>query len=152
MAKNFEKGDFPRHQARRTVLQALFTHLITSENNARKLLGDVQAMGEELPAASAEFAHKLLAGSIDGQKIAESVIEKVTKNWALDRIGNIDRCILIMSITEFLLFNDISPNIVIDEAVELAKEFGTVDSQKFVNGVLDAAWHELLHMQLVGRR
>ncbi len=149
MNRNVSKNEYPRHIARRAVLQAIYGHVLNGEENREKLLGDVTSLGNSLPKPVEEFSEKLLEAAIERIKLANSVIMKVIENWELDRINILDRCILYIGIAEFVDFPDIAPNVSIDEAVELAKEFGSIDSPKFVNGILDAVLRLLIEMKMV---
>jgi transcription antitermination factor NusB len=84
-----------------------------------------------------EFSKRLTEGV---QAHLEEIDEKVSKyatNWQLKRMAVIDRNILRMGTYELLYANDIPPKVTINEAVELAKKYGDMESSKFVNGVLD---------------
>jgi len=67
----------------------------------------------------------------------DSLIKKHVKNWEIGRMAVIDRNILRMGCFELLFSEDIPPKVAINEAIELAKRFGDVDSPRFVNGILD---------------
>jgi len=149
MNRNVNKKEYPRHIARRTALQAMYGHVMNSAENFEKLLSDVTSLGDSLPEPVEEFSQELLEAAIERVELANSVIMKVIENWELSRINILDRCILYIGIAEFIDFPDIAPNITIDEAVELAKEFGSLDSPKFVNGILDAVLRVLIEMKMV---
>jgi transcription antitermination protein NusB len=68
----------------------------------------------------------------------------VTRNWRLDRLSRIDRCVLRIGAAEILYLSDVPPRVAIQEAVRLAERYGGNDSGRFVNGVLDALYHESL--------
>ena len=148
MNKTINKNEYPRHLTRRAVLQAMYEHLVNDENNIDILIKDVLQF-DNIPESSQKFFSKLLECSLDREHLADSVIKEVAENWELERINIIDRNILRIGIAEFLDFPKISPKVTIDEAVELAKEFGNKDSTKFVNGVLDAALRKLMKMKLI---
>ena len=143
------KTAFPRHRARRAALQALYAHMMSGESDPEKLFNDVVAVNKELRKEVYPFLKKLIISAIEREKFADEIIREVTENWELERIAAIDRNILRLGIAEFLDFPDISPRVTIDEAIELAKEFGDQDSSKFVNGVLDAALRKLRQLGLV---
>ena len=67
----------------------------------------------------------------------ESLVKKHVKNWEIERMAVIDRNILRMSCYELMFLQDIPPKVSINEAIELAKRYGDVDSPRFVNGILD---------------
>ena len=84
------------------------------------------------------FARDLVAAAATerGAKIDE-LIAASSKNWRIDRMSRVDRNILRLGACELLAFRDVPVKVVINEAVELAKRFGTAESSAFVNGVLD---------------
>jgi N utilization substance protein B len=84
------------------------------------------------------FAAELVAGSLRELARLDGLLEKHASNWKVGRMGFVDRNLLRMSIYELSHFPDTPPSVVIDEAIELAKQFGTAESPAFINGVLDA--------------
>ena len=83
------------------------------------------------------FTNRIIEGV---EKSFEDIDEKISKyatNWQLKRMAIIDRNILRMGVFELLYASDIPPKVTINEAVELAKKFGDVESSKFVNDILD---------------
>jgi N utilization substance protein B len=88
------------------------------------------------PTAQA-FARELVAAAgTRGPEIDEQ-IAAASKNWRIDRMSRVDRNILRLGACELIAFRDVPVKVVINEAVELAKRFGTAESSAFVNGVLD---------------
>jgi N utilization substance protein B len=83
------------------------------------------------------FATNLLNGVIAQQATIDEKITKYTANYELRRISAVDRNILRMAIYEMLYAEDVPPIVAINEAIDIAKKFGTDESGKFVNGVLD---------------
>jgi transcription antitermination protein NusB len=83
------------------------------------------------------FATNLLNGVIASQATIDEKISKYTANYELRRISAVDRNILRMAIYEMLYADDVPPIVAINEAIDIAKKFGTEESGKFVNGVLD---------------
>ena len=86
----------------------------------------------------AVFSRLLVTGTIENIDAVDSMIGKHLENWELKRLNRVDLAVLRMSVFTLMFQTDIHPSIVIDEAVELSKEFGTDDSYRFVNGVLDS--------------
>jgi len=83
------------------------------------------------------FARELAsAAAVHAAKIDE-LVAGASKNWRIDRMSRVDRNILRLGACELLAFRDVPVKVVINEAVELAKRFGTAESSAFVNGVLD---------------
>ena len=83
-----------------------------------------------------EFALTLVKGVMSNLAEIDKMIKNYTNNWSLDRITNIDRNILRIAIYEILYLQNIPKSVSINEAVELAKKYGTRSSFSFVNGVL----------------
>jgi N utilization substance protein B len=88
------------------------------------------------PAAEA-FARELVASAAAKAAEIDELITTSSKNWRLERMSRVDRNILRLGACELLSFRDVPVKVVINEAVELAKRFGTAESSAFVNGVLD---------------
>ena len=82
------------------------------------------------------FMDKLLDGVMSKQGELDQVIEKAAPEWPIDRISPVDRNILRLAVYELLFEPDTPPKVAINEAVELAKRFGSDSSPRFVNGVL----------------
>ena len=83
------------------------------------------------------FARELVAAASDGAAKIDELIASASKNWRIDRMSRVDRNILRLGVCELVAFRDVPVKVVINEAVELAKRFGTAESSAFVNGVLD---------------
>jgi transcription antitermination protein NusB len=87
--------------------------------------------------ATKEFATRVATGVIAEQGSIDEKISRYTANYELKRISAVDRNILRVAIYEMLFCNDVPPIVAINEAIDIAKKFGTEESGKFVNGVLD---------------
>ena len=85
-----------------------------------------------------DFSRLLITGTIENIKKVDSMIKKHLENWDISRLGRVDLAVLRMSVYSLMFQTDVSPSIVIDEAIGISKEFGTDDSFKFINGVLDS--------------
>ena len=84
-----------------------------------------------------EFAERLIRGTSQLLLPIDFLIKKYAKNWSLERMATVDRNILRFIIYELLFLENVPPIVSINEAVEIAKRYGTSDSGKFVNGILD---------------
>ena len=91
----------------------------------------------ELEPAAQAFARELVAAAAARAAEVDELIASASKNWRIDRMSRVDRNILRLGACELLAFRDVPVKVVINEAVELAKRFGTAESSAFVNGVLD---------------
>lgn len=89
------------------------------------------------------YAKKLVKKVLDSRTHIDDLLSKHTANWDLKRMTVIDRNILRMAVGELLFFKETPFKVVIDEAVEIAKIYGTEESWKFVNGVVDSIHKEM---------
>lgn len=130
-----------RHLSRVIALQTLFAYEFHG--------GDPEAILEYVSRAfdntddssrrsdSLAFAYELLNGVLKHLKQIRKLIEKYAPEWPIEKIAPIDRAILEIAIFEMKFCEDVPDIVAIDEAIELAKTFGSDNSQKFVNGVLN---------------
>jgi transcription antitermination protein NusB len=123
-----------RHKAREVALQALYEidsvgH--TSEEALSHILSRI-----EVPEDVSVFAHELVNGVIQYRDQLDQNIRDFAPAWPLDQISIVDRNILRLAIFEILHDNKIPVKVAINEAVELAKTFGSNNSSRFINGVL----------------
>jgi len=96
-----------------------------------------------LPAEPLEFAAQVVAGVTEHAEEVDTWISCQSRQWALDRMPAVDRALLRMAVFELLYRPDVPTGAVIAEAVELAQEFSTDDSSRFVNGLLAAVAREV---------
>jgi transcription antitermination protein NusB len=97
-----------------------------------------EATLDALPVAADDMATKLVQG-VDSHRVEiDELIRKYSRTWTLERMPVIDRSVLRIAIFELLASPDVPTAVVLDEAVELAKSYGTDDSGKFVNGMLSS--------------
>lgn len=89
------------------------------------------------------FTEDILRDIFDHKKEIDALLEKFSDNWTLSRMTVIDRNLLRMAASELMYSKTVPPKVAIDEAVEIAKKFGTADSPNFINGVLDRILKEL---------
>lgn len=124
-----------RHLSRIAVMQVLFERerRVGMEPEKSLMMNE-----EELGDIDREFAAALLKGVLENEtEIAES-IQVHAPGWTLERMDPVSRCVLYVGAFELLYAKDAPPAVVMNEAIEIAKEFGTEESGKFVNGVLNA--------------
>jgi N utilization substance protein B len=88
--------------------------------------------------AGLAFSRNLASGSIENVKIIDKTITNHLENWDIARLNRVDLAILRMSVYTLIFQKDIAPSIVIDEAVGISRDFGSDDSYRFINGVLDS--------------
>ncbi len=123
-----------RHQARISALQALFE--VDCTGHVPALVIERRLQDIALPDAGASFARDLVEGVSKHRQELDSLVGRYAPEWPVDQIAIIDRNILRLAIYEILMRNDTPVKVAINEAVELAKEFGSDSSGRFVNGVL----------------
>lgn len=123
-----------RHQARIAALQALF-ELDCTQHSPRSV---IERLLEDAPLSEAGevFAVDLVEGVSVKREELDRLIARYAPEWPVDQIAIIDRNVLRLAIYEILVRNDTPVKVAINEAVELAKEFGSESSGRFVNGVL----------------
>ena len=86
----------------------------------------------------AAFSRLLISGTVENIKDVDKMIQEHLENWEINRLNRVDLALLRMSVYTLMFQDEMPPSIVIDEAIEISKEFGTDDSYRFVNGVLDS--------------
>jgi N utilization substance protein B len=127
-----------RTQGRAYALQLLYARdgdVATDVTGAAVSWADLFEL--EVDPDAQKFARELVAAASERTKEIDELITTSSKNWRIDRMSRVDRNILRLGATELLAFRDVPVKVVINEAVELAKRFGTAESSAFVNGVLD---------------
>jgi transcription antitermination protein NusB len=93
---------------------------------------------KELDETALEYAKFLISGTIENIKTIDDIIKSKLRNWDFERISSIDKAILRFSIFSIMHEKELPEKIIINEAIEIVKEFGSDESYKFVNGILDA--------------
>ena len=91
---------------------------------------------DSLSAAGAGFARTLVSGVFENREEIDKIVERFAPSWPIHQMAVVDRNILRVAIFEMMLGGETPPKVAINEAVELAKVFGSDSSPKFVNGVL----------------
>ena len=124
-----------RRQARELALQILFQTEFAPQISYQMLLEIFeQSLDQEVIA----YANLLVQGVLQNKEAIDSKIQTASAHWKVERMATIDRNILRIAVYEMkFAVEAIKENIAINEAVEIAKKFGTTDSGSFVNGVLD---------------
>ena len=128
------KATDPRRKARMAALQSLFAGDIKGERGEASL----EWLNSEYPlqAESMRFAHLLAQGVTDNRPKLDNIIRLYATAWPVEQLPYVDRNILRIALFELLHTPDVPQKTVINEAVELAKMFGSDSSARFVNGVL----------------
>jgi len=123
-----------RHKARVLALQALY-EVNAVGHDVEKVLPHLLAESG-LSGENATFAQGLVSGVLQNKKKIDQHIKDFAPAWPVEQIPVVDRNILRLAIFEILLDNNVPVKVAINEAVELAKTFGSDSSPRFVNGVL----------------
>ena len=124
-----------RRKARELALQMLYQHDL-SGNAADAIIGTFEDL-QKSKANTREFAVRIFRGTIENLAQIDQMIVAQADNWRLERMAVVDRNIIRISVYEFLHESDTPKLVIIDEAIEIAKKFGTQKSSQFINGILD---------------
>lgn len=159
MTKDTKAHSSFRHSARAVALQALYALDLQQHRSAARASSDAGEAEQpaprsaeevfegvsqnfEMPAAAHDFAHELVLQVSERRDELDATIGKHTRNWRLSRMAIVDRNILRLASYE-LGHTDTPIRVILDEAVEMARRFGSDASPAFVNGVLDAVARQL---------
>lgn len=129
-----------RRALREKVLQVLYAYEMNQEgltNLTNGILADIESELDK------EFCKDLINNVVANRKLLDNYIVDRVANWEMDRIALIDKILLRIGLGEILYFPDIPPKVSINEVIEIAKEYSTSNSGKFINGILDAVLNEL---------
>ncbi len=129
-----------RRQARIVVIQTLFEADIANHDLHRVL--DQRLQETALPESGVAFVQELASGVWKHRASLDEIIVQIAPEWPVEQLAAIDRNILRMAIYEILATNDTPVKVVVNEAVELAKLFGSDSAPRFVNGVLGTLLRE----------
>ena len=127
-----------RHRAREAALQTLYLWEVGRTEPAEALATFFAEHQPDAPDAVRTFARALVLGTTGDLASIDALVSRHSENWRLERLSVIDRLILRMAAWELRQPAETPPAVVLNEAIELARTFGTDDSVRFVNGVLDA--------------
>jgi len=138
-----------RRQARVIAFQTLYRYDCTEESlkslldfswlNKNLLKAEERPSGKgfRLGKESLDFATLLITGTMQSLNSIDDTIKNQLENWDFKRLAKVDLAILRISVYCLLYQESIPPTVTIDEAIDIAKEFGSDDSYRFINGVLD---------------
>ncbi len=107
------------------------------------LATDLAAMTEGFSSDLAvQYAERICRDYLERSAVIDEQIASALVNWRLDRLASVERNVMRVAVVEWQL-KEVPPRVVLDEALEVAREYGTNESVKFVNGVLDAVWKKM---------
>lgn len=132
-----------RRKAREAALQGIYELDLSGRESKEVLTSTLER--SEGAANSEEYVESLISGVACNLAEIDEIIEGASDNWSIERISAVDRAILRLGIFELVWGDDVPYKVVIDEAVELGKLFGSESSGSFVNGVLDRVVRESGH-------
>lgn len=124
-----------RRQGRELALQMLYALDLNPVDEHLSIPRESEA--SRIPYEALDFAQELVRGVRENASRIDAVIADKSRNWSIARMSRVDLCILRMAVFELLCRGDIPRNVTINEAVEVAKKYGTQESPAFVNGILD---------------
>ena len=125
-----------RRRARELALEALYQREITKDSG-EEVLADVLSRSP-VDTDVADFSRRLVQETLSQEADIDRLIAGAAKNWDFSRLSMIDRNVMRLAVAElFFVAEGTPPKVVINEAIEIAKKYGTDDSGRFVNGILD---------------
>ncbi|WP_145422094.1 transcription antitermination factor NusB [Staphylococcus hominis] len=122
-----------RKESRKQAFQTLFQ--LEMKNTDLTINEAINFIKDDYPDLDFDFIHWLVTGVKDHEQVLDQTIEPKLKDWSIQRLLKTDRIILRMATFE-LLHSDTPPKVIINEAVELTKQFSDEGHYKFINGVL----------------
>lgn len=131
-----------RRKAREIALQFLYELDLNAEDDPTAREHDFWGRHPLAPDGRA-FAEALVRGTKVNQAKIDQTIAQGAEHWDLDRMAVVDRNILRLAVYELLCSAEVPPKVAINEAIEIAKKFGTKESSRFINGVLDKIHRDL---------
>lgn len=134
-----------RRRARITAFQALFEVDVTAHDPESALRERLEE--RPLPADGEGFCRRLTYGVLRHREALDEILQRIAPEWPLDQIAPVDRNILRLAAYELVYSEETPPKVAINEAVELAKLFGSESSGRFVNGVLGTLLSDLHNLR-----
>lgn len=135
-----------RHLQRSIAMQSLFEWDFREQSDVEANVIVSHNIDEFAPGLDeADFAVKLVRGTLRERPVIDKLIEKCAPEWPIDQVAVVDRNILRLGIFELMFgnYDEVPPKVAINEAIEMAKSFGSDASPRFVNGVLGTIYREM---------
>ena len=129
---------------RRTARELALKFLYQTEFNSNSPDSELNSFCERANVSEEiqDFTQTLIKNIFSHKKEVDRLLKKISANWVPDRMAMIDKNILRLGICELLFDSKTPPKVVINEAVEIAKKFGTEESPDFINGILDKVYKD----------
>jgi N utilization substance protein B len=131
-----------RRKAREVALQFLYQLDLRGDDDPGLHAAEFWARHPVDP-ETRRFADALVRGTKEHQGKSDALIAQYAEHWELERMAVVDRNILRLAVYELLEGREVPPKVAINEAIEIAKKFGTQESSRFINGILDRIHKEL---------
>ena len=127
-----------RRKVREVIFKKLYELEITGEENIPDgcIYGDTFGEGIRADEAESRYISEKAGAVISQKKDIDECIEEASNGWKVSRMSRVDLSILRLAVYEMLYDEDIPTGVAVNEAVEIAKEYGTDDSASFINGIL----------------
>ncbi|MBS3788914.1 transcription antitermination factor NusB [Candidatus Bipolaricaulota bacterium] len=127
-----------RREARAKILKALYgsEFIEINPDPVDNLMANCD------PGEQRQFIEDIYRGTLNKKEEIDELISSFAVGWKVERLAFLDRNILRMAIYELLYYEATPPEVVMNEAIELSKEYGTDNAPKFINGILDRIWKE----------
>lgn len=129
-----------RHKGREAALRLLYQIDASGDSSAQARADFWASHGNKI--GESEFADRLVDAVLAKADALDGEIDAALDNWKLDRLARVDLLVLRLAVCEMLDSADVPAEVIIDEAIEIAKTYSDPDSCKFINGVLDRVARE----------
>jgi len=129
-----------RRKAREYALQMLFQHEFAGEQSGMEFT-EAHKPGRKGNEDLNKFARELVTGTLEHLEEIDRLVQESAENWKMDRMAAVDRNILRFAVYEIIYRTDIPTAVTINEALEIAKKYSSIESASFINGLLDKIAH-----------
>ena len=134
-----------RREARKLALQILFANEFLKEDITSVAARISESVSEKVP----QFTRDLLRITTENHRELDELIRNHLRNWDFNRVAILDRILIRLALSELLYFPDIPAEVTINEAIEISKDFCSPKARRFINGILDAIYKELLKQKKI---
>ncbi len=148
---NNDRRPVGRSLGRERALQALYQVDLAGADLLEALRAAWGSGNDRPDTRAVEFSEALVRGVAEHRETLDASIERYSHRWRVDRMSRIDRNILRLAAYELTHCPDLPPRVVLNEAIELAKRFGSEESSAFINGILDRVAAEVARARTDGQ-